>query len=136
MQTPPTAGSIGYLSSFVEIFAWITTMPAYEALWEILCPSVNPYGWGYDLWYNGHARATVPGHRMGIISSLTVQHEQKLLPDGTGRTDDTKVDIKWKAVVKQERHYKKYLGIDLKKYKDSLELANNTWSGAVKGYLY
>eukprot|EP01031_Cornospumella_fuschlensis_P036438 gene36438-44201_t len=48
MQIPAPASSSGYISSFVEIFAWVMTIPAYKALWELLCPSVNPYAWGYD----------------------------------------------------------------------------------------
>lgn len=51
MQTEAPAGTEGWVSTFVEMFAWVLTMSAYEALWELYYPSLNPYGWGFDLWY-------------------------------------------------------------------------------------
>jgi hypothetical protein len=68
---------------------------------------------------------------MGILSSMQVQHVQ-----GAERTDNTQVEVKWAAVMAQERHYKRYLGVDLKKCRDNLDLANTSWNGAVKDYLY
>lgn len=134
MQTPPQPGTIGYVSSFVEMFVWMITFPAYEALWELLCPSVNPYGWGYDLWYDGYARERVPGHKMGILSTVKVLHVQDATAEAGGRTDTSSVETKWAAVVAQERHYKQYLGVDLKKYSKTC-VANSSWNGAVKGYI-
>lgn len=134
MQTPAQPNTVGYVSSFVEIFVWVLTIPAYEALWELLCPSVNPYGWGYDLWYDGYAKKRVIGHKMGIISTMRVLHEQDTSAEGAGRTDNTKVEDKWKAVLAQERHYKRYLGVDLAAYSKTA-IANSSWNGAVKGYL-
>lgn len=135
MQAPAPAGYEGYSSSFVEIFAWIMTMPAYEALWELFCPSVNPYGWGHDFWYNGYAKERVPGHKMGIVSSVVVKHDQNVLVEGAGRTDNTKIDDKWNAVLAQERHYKQFLGISLARYRKNLDIANSSWNGAVKGLI-
>lgn len=135
MQTEALPGTAGYVSSFVEIFVWLLTLPAYEALWELLCPSVNPYAWGYDFWYDGYARGRVPGHRMGLLSSVVVRHEQNTAVDGAGRTDNTAVGDKWKAVLAQERHYKQHLGVDLRHFRDHLDIANTSWNGAVKGFL-
>ena len=50
LQTERQPGTEGYSSVYVEIFAWVMTVPAYEALWRLLCPSINPFGWGYDFW--------------------------------------------------------------------------------------
>jgi hypothetical protein len=136
MQTPPQPNTIGYVSSFVEIFAWLLTMPAYEALWELLCPEVNPYAWGYDFWYNGYAKQRVPGHRMGIMSSIVFAHEQDGTGTGAGRTDNTRVEDKWNAVMAQERHYQKYRGISLSQCRKHLDLSNSSWNGAVKDYLH
>ena len=55
--------TVGFVTSFIEIFAWIMTMPAYQALHELLLPDINPYGWGYDLWYDNYARIKVPGKK-------------------------------------------------------------------------
>jgi hypothetical protein len=55
MQANPKAGTLGYISNFIEIFAWVTTIDAYESLWELLWPTINPYGWGYDFWYDGYS---------------------------------------------------------------------------------
>lgn len=131
MQTEAVVGTAGYVSSFVEIFVWVLTMPAYQALWELLCPAVNPYGWGYDFWYDGYARARVPGHKMGILSTVRVAHEQ-----GDERSDNAGVEDKWRAVLAQEKHYKRHLGVDLARYRNTLDLANTSWNGAVKGYLH
>ena len=54
---------IGFTSSFIELFAWVMTMPAYQALYDLLLPDINPYGWGYDLWYDNYARVKVPGKK-------------------------------------------------------------------------
>jgi len=135
MQIPAPETSAGYVSSFVEIFAWMMTIPAYTALWELLCPWVNPYAWGYDFWYNGHAAATVPGHKMAITNQWTLVHEQDVNAEGRGRTDNTKVDVKWGAVVAQERYYKLYKDIPLHAYRKRFDIANTSWNGAVKGFL-
>jgi hypothetical protein len=135
MQTAAVPGTSGFVSSFVEIFVWVMTMPAYQALWELICPSINPYAWGYDFWYDGYARDRVPGHKMGIMSTVRVMHEQDTGQGGAGRTDNTAEKVKWAAVMEQERHYKRQLGVDLKWYRTHLDLANSSWSGAVKGYL-
>jgi hypothetical protein len=135
MQTPAPSHSAGYISSFVEIFAWIMTMPAYTALWELLCPSVNPYAWGYDFWYNSYATATVPGHRMGITNLYSLHHEQDVNLEGWGRTDNTKAEAKWNAVQAQERHYRMYKNIPLQMHRKNFDIANTSWNGAVKGYL-
>ena len=76
MLTDPKSGTAGYVSIFTEIFSWILTIPAYQALWELLLPSINPYGWGFDLWYNAYARSRVKGHKMGVISIFTCVHDR------------------------------------------------------------
>jgi hypothetical protein len=135
MQKPPLKGTEGYVSVFVEIFAWITTVPAYQALWELLYPSVNPTGWGYDFWYNNYAISRVKNHKMGIISSIQVLHDQDFSSKGQGRTDITSADEKWKGVIDQEKIYLSKFGIDLKKCRENLGLSNSSWNGAVTGYL-
>ena len=136
MQREPAPGTEGYISNFVEIFAWVMTVPAYKALWDLLCPHVNPYAWGYDFWYNGYAGQRVSGHRMGIVSSVRVQHEQGGSgPGEQGRTDNTAVKVKWNAVLAQERHYRKFRGVDLAGRRNRLDIANTSWNGAVTGYL-
>jgi hypothetical protein len=135
MQTEPQPGTEGYVSTFVEMFSWVMTMPAYQALWELLFPFVNPYGWGYDFWYDKYAKARVPGHKMGIIGSVRVKHEQDFTAVGNGRTDNTRVEEKWQALVNQEIHYKAHFGVDLRKIREKLDLTNASWNGAVRGYL-
>jgi hypothetical protein len=132
--SPPIAG---YHSSFVEIFAWMLTLPGYQALWNLLSPSVNPYAWGYDFWYNGYAKAllTEKIHKMGITTDYQIYHEQDTSSKGLGRTDQTSFNEKWNAVLAQERHYSKYLKIPLSYYRKHLEISNTSWNGAVKGYL-
>ena len=135
MQTPAQPNSEGYLSNFVEIFVWIMTMPAYTALWELLYPLVNPYAWGYDFWYDGYAAIRVPGHKMGIVSSMVVKHEQNLANPALGRTDNTEEKVKWNAVLAQERHYKTHLNVNLAMYRTKLRIANTSWNGAVSGLI-
>ena len=55
---------------------------------------------------------------------------------GDGRTDNTSVEIKWKALRNQEIYYKKHKNIDLKYHRVKLNLKNSSWNGAVSGYLY
>ena len=133
MQTPAQSNTEGYVSTFLELFAWIMTMPAYEALWQLLYPSINPYGWGYDLWYDNYAKRRVVGHKMGVVSNVRAFHQQDLAI--TNRTDDTSPDTKWKALVFQERHYQTYYGVTLHKYRETMDLKNMSWNGAVVGYL-
>jgi hypothetical protein len=149
MQATTPTGTEGYVSSFVEVFAWVMTMDAYEALWGLLLPEVNPYGWGYDFWYNGYAQKLVAEsmsqngaekkHKMGIVTSLSAKHEQSVKEEDNGSTDgraeSATVKEKWGAVQEQERYFKKYLNVDLKAMSSKMELANMSWNGAVKGYL-
>lgn len=135
MQTPAQPNSEGYVSNFVEIFVWVMTMPAYKVLWELLYPAVNPYAWGYDFWYDGYAAERVVGHKMGIIATMKVTHEQNADDPTQGRTDNTAVNVKWNAVLAQERHYKKYLNVNLNKYRSHMRIANTSWNGAVQSYI-
>lgn len=159
MQTEAMPGTAGYVSNFVEIFAWVVTIDAYQALWDLLSPSVNPYGWGYDFWYDNYARSRVKGHKvgfvgtvymcicwhlsfqqfilashqMGIVSVVKVKHEQDL--STSGRTDKTNPEEKWRAVMEQEKVYKSHRGVDLKRCRTKLNIQNTSWNGAVTGYL-
>jgi len=133
MQADPLPGSVGYSSTFVEMFAWVLTPPAYRALWEILYPSINPYGWGYDLWYDNYAKARVLGHRMGIVSVMQAKHEQDFSLINNGRTDSASVEVKWKAVLRQQKFYEEHFGVNLNK---KFNIHNTSWNGAVTGLLY
>jgi len=150
MQAEAQAGTEVYISHFVEIFAWVLTVPAYEALWELLYPSVNPYGWGYDYWYDQYARVRVAGHRMGIVSTVAVKHEQQVEggKDGNGngkgnvkgqgpllgRTETATEKQKWRGVLAQEKVYNSHFGVNLKKCREKA-LPNATLFGGVYGYL-
>jgi hypothetical protein len=152
MQTPAPDRIEGYVSSFIEIFAWIMTMPAYEALWNLFAPQINPYAWGYDMWYDGYARSVLgdgkkegPGHRMAIASKVKFLHEQDIGPaasseDGggdasRGRTDKTDFKTKWQAVMRQEKYYQKHYGIPLSYFRKHMDLSDHTWKGPIKGEL-
>lgn len=135
MQTPPLPGSEGFVSTFVEIFVMVMTMPAYTALWELFCPEINPYAWGYDFWYDRYALERVPGHKMGIIATSKVDHVQSAKDSTLGRTDKTDEKVKWKAVLRQERHYKKALNVPLNQYRAHMRLANSSWNGSVQSYI-
>ncbi len=132
MQAEPLKGTEGYVTSFIEFFACIMTIPAYTAFWELLYPSVNPYGWGYDFWYDNYAKSKVYGHKMGIISSLSITHIQ----GKEGRSEDAKTDVIWKAVLAQELIYKSHFNIDLNNYRKNMNLKNTSLTGAVSEYLY
>lgn len=129
MQKEAQPGTAGYVSYFVELFAWVMTVPAYQALWELLYPTVNPYGWGHDFWYDCYASDRVIGHKMGIVSVIKVEHEQ----GSSGRTDNTAVNVKWGAVKTQEKVYKAHFGISLTKCRE--KNIPDAWDGAVKGHL-
>jgi hypothetical protein len=134
MQTNPLPGSVGFVSTFVELFAWVLTMDGYEYLWELLCPSVNPYGWGYDLWYYNYASSRSPGFKMGIVSTVQVKHEQNLDVAGEGRTDSASVKEKWSGVLRQEAVYRDFHNIPLRKCQ--LQLKNSSLYGSVTSLLY
>jgi hypothetical protein len=112
------------------------TLAGYRALWELQCPEVNPYAWGYDFWYDGYARNTVSGHRMGIASTMQMKHEQDTSESGAGRTDNTNINDKWNAVIAQERHYWNHMNVPLTQYRKKLNIRNTSWNGAVQGYLH
>ena len=131
MSEKPQEGNSGYITCWLEMFAWVMTMPAYTALWDLLYPSVNPYGWGHDFWYDRYAREHVRGHRMGIISSYVVKHVQ-----GEGRAEGSKTGEIWEAVLQQEKVYLSHFGIDLKNHRQNMALKNSSLFGAVHGYVY
>eukprot|EP01041_Mallomonas_annulata_P001546 gene1546-2988_t len=131
MQRPAPPGKQGHVSVFVELFAWVVTVPAFNALWSLLCPSVNPYGWGYDIWYDRYAKKRVSGHKMGIITTMKVYHDQDFNAPGGGRTDTTDIKTKWKAMKTQEIFYKKHYKVNLHSFK----MQNKTWNGVATGFL-
>ena len=144
MQAETLKGTEGYISSFLEVFAWVMTIEAYEIFWKLLLPEVNPYGWGYDFWYNGFAQTVDTDkkykHKMGVVTTMMARHEQSIREEDNGATDgraeSATVKEKWGAVVEQEKYFKKYFDIDLKSMSSKMELANMSWNGAVKGYLH
>ena len=71
---------------------------------------------------------------MGIVSSVRVKHNQDL--SKANRTDNTHPDQKWRGVKFQERFYQAHYGITLHKYRETLDLKNTSWNGAVIDYLY
>lgn len=75
---------------------------------------------------------------MGIISAIHVLHDQNSSSEfpESGRTDNAKVSEKWGGVMEQERYYSRHLGIPLRKYRTKLRLFNDSWNGAVTGYVY
>ena len=70
---------------------------------------------------------------MGIVSTVRVKHDQDLKT--TIRTDNTKVEDKWKAVVLQEKFYQTHFNIRLQKFREKMRLKNATLIGSVIGYL-
>ena len=85
---------------------WLMTIPAYTSLWELLYPSINPYAWGYDFWYDGYARdkdkssrgregeeegrggREVRRHKMGIMSGMIVIHQQSRSSNSSSSSRD------------------------------------------------
>jgi hypothetical protein len=55
---------------------------------------------------------------------------------GLVQADNTSIDIKWKALLNQENFYKTDKKMDLKNFREKLQIKNSTWSGAVTGFLY
>ena len=108
MMGLPESGTVGHKTNFVEIFAFVMTIPAYTALWQLLYPSINPYGWGYDLWYDCMAKKGNFNHSMGVISAYTAVHHQ-----GEMQADNTDGGIKWDAVTKQEKYFAEYCNLNL-----------------------
>lgn len=132
MQALPVNGTLGYRTCFLEIFACLFTREAYRALWSLISLE-NPFGWGYDLWYDGFARRRVQGHAMGIVSIFSASHIQNT--GGIFRTDNVSDKEKWQAVVNQEKHFEKYLNIPLRTYRRKMRIRGKGWDGAVVGYL-
>ena len=113
MQAKPKKGSVGMRTTFLEFFACVMTIPAYTSLWKLLFPAINPYGWGYDLWYDCVALQDNPHHAMGLVSIYTAVHDQDL--NKTERTDNATVATKWKALLQQEKHYAHHYRLNLRK---------------------
>ena len=103
MMAFPESGTVGLKTNFVEIFAYVMTIPAYTALWQLLYPSINPYGWGYDLWYDCVAKKGNFNHSMGVISVYSATHQQ-----GDVQADNSGWEAKHDAMIKQEKYFAEY----------------------------
>ena len=133
MVEPPISGTVGFVVAFAELFAWVMTAKAYSLLYELLLPAVNPYGWGFDNWYDGYARLRYPETRLCIASELMVIHlppnrfpnGSAILEDGTPRTE------KINALRRQERYFRDHLGVDL--YGRSTERKDGRKEGSTAG---
>lgn len=136
MQKPPISSTfIGYYTSYLELFAVIYTIPTYQLLWNLLCPSINPYGWGYDLWYACYAKKSLIYYSIGIINKYTAHHIQNISINGVNRADNTSFKVKWKAVLEQEKHYALHYKVLLRKCRVRMKLRSGDWDGAVLGVL-
>lgn len=113
MQTPGENGTDGHITSFLSINAWLMTMRAYRALWELVHPSLNPDGWGYDLWFDLYAKSRIGNHKMGIITSCRAEAVASPAEQDTLRSPQ----IKWSEQLKQEKYYENYYGVSLKDYR-------------------
>lgn len=134
MDAKPENGTIGFRSSFVEIFAYVMTIPAYASLWQLLYPSINPYGWGYDLWYDCVAKKNNRDHSAGVIATYTALHDQDL--SKTERADNTDWPSKWEAVIQQEKYYGHLFKIPLKRCREHFQAVTARKEGVLLGYLY
>lgn len=149
--------AIGVISSFVEIYSCIYKRQAWEALWQLLHPSTNPYSWGYDFWYpayakqylskhfytNGNRKAEMllqyNGHKLHDHSGdIGLQYKQAVISSiitshkqGDVRADASSESKKWSSVQMQEKYYSKYKNIPLKRYRRDFVLANKTATGAI-----
>ena len=155
MAAEPPSGGVGWLSSFIEIYSCMYTRQAWEAFWQLLHTTTNPYAWGYDLWYAAHAKAYFNQHyypdgsevrvgsrtqqnlhsgqqrmpyRQGIVATVQSRHIQ-----GHSPTDNSQG--KWNGVMKQEVFFSKFKGTPLKKYRGMFTLRNLTSTGAIVGPL-
>ena len=129
MVTYPNSvpGTAGCLTNFIEMFAYILTVPAYNFLWDLFDPVNNPYGWGYDMWYSEYARSRYPLHKMGVINVYAVTHGD--INKKQIRADAADQSVKLLALKKQEEYYTNTLGIPLMNYN---QLINNTNRGYVQ----
>ena len=133
MQSEKIPGKEGFITVFLELFAWVMTIPAYDIFWKLLTPSINPYGWGYDLWYYNFAVQRLPNHKMGVITSVRAYHDQNLTK--AQRTDNTHADQKWRAVRRQEAYFKRFHNVILKGFKPDTNSLISTTSGVAIGYI-
>jgi hypothetical protein len=119
----------GYSSVFVELYAWVMTLQGYSLFWELLSPSLNSHGWGYDWWYYGYAYSRLnQSNFMGVTTDYTVVHLQ-----GFEQTDKTSEDVKRDGLMKQEVYYFKHLHIPLRRF--SGRFRNDSLVTAINGYL-
>jgi hypothetical protein len=81
---------------------------------------------------------------MGVISTYSVLHKQSMAQlDASGpgglakgaRSDNVPIKDKWQALVEQERYYQYHYGTTLHKYRETADIQNGSWNGAVKGWL-
>jgi hypothetical protein len=133
MQTP-AVGDVdsegraveGHITSFLAVHAWLMTMDAFKALWELCYPHLNPYGWGYDLWYDTYANSRVTGHKMGIITTATSE-SLDLPPPKVVKSKKEEGDAalaKWQQQLAQEEYYGKYYNVPLKQYRNNFRGEN------------
>lgn len=130
MQTLALEGSnsIGHLTSYLSLHFWIMTGVSYRALWELLYPSVNPSGCGLDLWYNGYASSRVPGHRMGIITTVVIEALQDPLSATLNATTRHKI---WRELRDQEQFYDLHFQVPLETYRQSIGNGNDPRLGSL-----
>eukprot|EP01041_Mallomonas_annulata_P005701 gene5701-11495_t len=112
MTLPAKEGTAGYIVRYIEIYACLFTMTAYEAFWELISPITNIYGWGQDVWYDGYARQikAIPNHKMCIISIQTAIHA---IGNRTKNADKTSRILKIKAFRAQEDYFLNKYNINL-----------------------
>jgi len=103
-------GTAGCLFPNLEMFAYIMTQDGYSALWDLILPDINPYGWGYGYWYNGYATHINPYHKMGVISIFEVIHTHAF---GGSKADSASNTKKLKCMYSQESYFKKNYNISL-----------------------
>ena len=134
MESAPPLGAEGWLSEFVEIYVYLMTARAWELLWSLLHPATNPYAWCYDFWLPklGRQELAKDGlvYRQGVVSSVGTEHLQ-----GVVRADNAGTKAKWAAAMEQERFYKKYLGIDLKRFRQMKAVVNGTLASPDAAYM-
>lgn len=145
--------TVGCLAPFLELFVYIMTAEAYSALWDLVLPEINPYGWGYDVWYDGYASERVAGHRMGVIYEYSVTHgnaeslssKRRSKALAAQRVDLVSQQVKMAAMLAEEDYFRSELKIELTSFVElekrypKLTWWENLWSKPTRGcsqYLY
>lgn len=108
---------IGHVTNTLEIFAALFTIEGWKCWYDMMDPTINAAGWGYDEYIQSYCSRTIPGFKIGVLDCMEATHRDKhwkvrrdFVPKHASSLNAGEQKLHWLKVLKDRRNETYELG--------------------------